>query len=126
MGLKTLDFNKEVLSGMEDKTVFEKAMRILELGGIEENFSIRGVRCIVKSYEDSWGGGFVIRYGGVAESERKKLEIFSEFGEKCLFSADIVGDDITVNKFDRTTMWDLYLSACLDEAEDNAKSSDNT
>ena len=110
---------------MEDKSVFEKAMKILELDGVEERFSIRGVRCIVKSYEDPWGGGFVIHYGGVAESKRRKLEIFSEFGEKCLFSAEIVGDSITVNKFDQTTMWDLYLSACLDEVGDNAKFGDN-
>lgn len=103
---------------MDVSWVIDAALEIVYRAGRVEEFSLDGVRCIVRTYEDPWNGGLLIRYGGPSGLEF--LTVHNDYGDgACLLRVAFDGDNVYLHEFDETTAWTLYLSACLTDVRDS-------
>lgn len=97
----------------EERSAVDNVMHIVEVAGKIETVWVDGHRCSVKTYQDPFGGGLTLRYGGVDGSSRKQLTAQNGDGEYLLRALAVDGTVVSVLEFDTTTAWTLYLSACV-------------
>ena len=102
----------------EQRWAIDAAMKIVQKAGEEETFELNGQYCSVWTYEDPWGGGLLIRYGGPIRAAAKYLTVYNDYGDGiCLMSVSFNNNQAFLREYDETTAWTLYLGACLSDVE---------
>ena len=97
----------------EQQRSIDVAMEILELAGITENHPNGTLRY----YDDPWGGGLEVCYAIKHSTGEKVLTVAkpSDDGNGFVFLMFVkfVNGAPIILEYDKTTIWDFYLEACL-------------
>ena len=100
----------------QQHSIIEVAKRILDVSGIME----KQPNGFIKYYDDPWRGCFEISLAKRFNS-REEILVITKLSENdeadLLMMVEFTEYEPIVQVFDNTTMWDVYLYACLADAE---------
>ena len=105
----------------EQQDVLKKVLWVAKEAGDKVKFNTSKGSGIAKVYLDPWGGGLRICCEFYNDKPQQTAMIHDTIRGRCLFSATFNGSKWVLNRFDKMTLWPLFLEACVSDVREDSQ-----